>query len=357
MDISEKLLFSPELNNRIVKSIGKIEKFQGKWEALKLSDSEFLNELRHIATIQSIGSSTRIEGSELSDKQVKELLENLDINTLEKRDEQEVVGYWETLELLLDHAKDIELSERYIFQLHGLLLKYSSKDERQRGRYKNLTNKVVAKYPDGSQKTIFSTTEPHMVAKEMTEVISWTNKHLEKEDINPLVVIGAFVYEFLSIHPFHDGNGRLSRLLTTLLLVKKEYFFVQYVSFEHVIETRKKDYYKALMDCQKDRYSSKENIGIWIDFFLSCILELSGKLEQKLERIANNDRYLNERKKKIADLILKHGKLRTADIHKEIPEFSLATIKKDLKYLIDAKVLAKEGAGKSTTYYKYENEI
>ena len=218
MNISEKLVFSPELNNIIIKKVGEIEKFQGKWEALKLSDNEFLNELRHIATIQSIGSSTRIEGSELSDIEVKNLIENLEVNKLEKRDEQEVVGYWETLELLLDNAASIDLSERYIFQLHGLLLKYSSKDEHQRGQYKNLTNKVVAKYPDGSQKTIFNTTEPHMVSKEMDEVISWTNLHLEKNEINPLLVIATFVYEFLSIHPFHDGNGRLSRLLTTLLL-------------------------------------------------------------------------------------------------------------------------------------------
>lgn len=355
MDISEKLIFAPELNNVIIKKVGEIEKFQGKWEALKLSDNDFLKELRQIATIQSIGSSTRIEGSELSDKQVKDLIENLEINHLEKRDEQEVVGYWETLELLLDNAEEIDLSERYIFQLHGMLLRHSTKDERQRGLYKNLTNKVVAKYPDGSQKTIFNTTEPHMVSKEMSELISWTNIHLENDEINPVLVIGAFVYEFLSIHPFHDGNGRLSRLLTTLLLVKKKYYFVQYVSFEHVIEDRKKDYYKALMECQKDRNSSKENLSVWINFFLDCILVLSKKLEDKLERIVNNDTYLNERQKKVVDLISKNGKLRTADIHKEISDSALATIKKDLKYLIDEKIIIKEGSGKATTYLKSEN--
>ncbi len=357
MNISEKLVFSPELNNIIIKKVGEIEKFQGKWEALKLSDNEFLNELRHIATIQSIGSSTRIEGSELSDIEVKNLIENLEVNKLEKRDEQEVVGYWETLELLLDNAASIDLSERYIFQLHGLLLKYSSKDEHQRGQYKNLTNKVVAKYPDGSQKTIFNTTEPHMVSKEMDEVISWTNLHLEKNEINPLLVIATFVYEFLSIHPFHDGNGRLSRLLTTLLLVKEKYYFVQYVSFEHVVESRKKEYYKSLIECQKDRYTTKENLGIWIEFFLDCILVLSSKLENKLERIVNNDVYLNERQKKIVDLISKFGKLRTPDIHRKIPNSALATIKKDLKYLIDEKVISKEGSGRSTTYLKYDDDI
>ncbi len=352
MDISEKLIFTPDLNNIIIKKVGEVEKFQGKWEAHKLSEGEFLKELRHIATIQSIGSSTRIEGSELSDKEVKELIENLEINKLKNRDEQEVVGYWETLELLLDNAENIDLSESYIFQLHGLLLKYSAKNDRQRGQYKNLTNKVVARYPDGKQKLIFNTTEPQMVPKEMNDIIAWTNDNFRKNEINPLLVIGAFIYEFLSIHPFHDGNGRLSRLLTTLLLVKEKYYFVQYVSFEHVIENRKKEYYKALMDCQKIRYTSKENLGVWINFFLDCIIELSSKLESKLERIVHNDVYLNERQKNIVGLIVKNGKLRTVDIHREIPNSALATIKKDLKYLVDQKVIMKEGSGRSTTYLK-----
>ncbi|NOR44263.1 MAG: Fic family protein [Candidatus Delongbacteria bacterium] len=352
MDISKKLIFSPELNNSITKKVGEIEKFQGKWEALKISESDFLKELRHIATIQSIGSSTRIEGSQLRDDDIRKLINELEITELETRDEQEVIGYWETLELLLINADSIELSQRYILQLHGSLLKYSSKDERQRGLYKNQSNKVVATYPDGSQKTIFNTTEPHLVQKEMNDIILWANNSLNEKNINPLVVIGTFVYEFLSIHPFHDGNGRLSRLLTTLLLLKEKYYFVQYVSFEHIIEKRKKEYYKALMDCQKDRYTVKENVGIWISFFLDCIIELSKQLEEKLIRITNNDVYINDRQKKIVALILSKGKLRTADIHKEIPDASLPTIKKDLKKLLDENIISKEGIGRSTTYMK-----
>jgi Fic family protein len=351
MDISDKLIMPPEMNQQIIKKIGMIEKFQGKWETLELSDNEFLLELRQIATIQSIGSSTRIEGSELSDNEVKELIDNLSINKLDRRDEQEVIGYWETLELLLDNASEIPLSERYMFQLHGLLLKYSGKDERQRGQYKNLTNKVVAKYPDGTQKTIFNTTEPHLVANEMQNLIQWTNNELESEAMNPLLVIGAFIYEFLSIHPFHDGNGRLSRLLTTLLLLKSKYYFVQYVSFEHIIEQRKKEYYQALMDCQKNRYTAKENIGIWLNFFLDCLLLLSEKLEHKIQRIKYNDSYLNNRQKRIVKLLSDKGKLRIADIHSENQKASLPTIKKDMKYLVEQKIVSTEGRGKATTYF------
>ena len=230
MNIYKKLNFSPEVNANIINLISKIEKFQGKWEAGNIRDNEFLNELRHIATIQSIGSSTRIEGSKLKDKDVRQLIEDIKINELETRDEQEVIGYWETLELILENSKELELSEKYIFQLHSMLLKYSSKDDRQKGIYKNLSNQVVATFPDGSHKTIFKTTEPHLVAKEMNELITWTNTELFKQSLNPLLAVGTFVYEFLSIHPFHDGNGRLSRLLTTLLLLKENYYFVQYVS-------------------------------------------------------------------------------------------------------------------------------
>ena len=358
MDISEKLNFSNDLNNDIINKVGQIEKFQGKWEVLSLKDGEFLHELRHIATIQSIGSSTRIEGSKLSDKEVQKLIDELKINNLETRDEQEVVGYWETLELLLDNADDIKLSEISIYQLHGLLLKYSEKDVEQRGRYKAFSNKVVAQYPDGSQKIIFNTTDPNMVSREMKELISWTNSKLNNKSINPLIVIGCFVYEFLSIHPFHDGNGRLSRLLTTLFLVKEKYFFVQYVSLEHIIEKRKKEYYTALMECQKDRYTTQENLGIWINFFLSCIIELSKQLENKLERIIHNDVYLNERQKKIVSLIFRNGKMRVADISKEITGRPLATIKKDVKYLVDNNIVTKEGNGRATTYlYKKDNNL
>ena len=349
MDINKKLIFSPELNNSIIKKIGEIEKFQGKWETLKVDNNQFLNELRYIATIQSIGSSTRIEGSELDDEEVKHLIENLEISQLESRDQQEVIGYWETLELIINQFDKIDLSERYIFQLHGILLKYCNKDIRQRGKYKNLSNSVVAKYPDGSQKTIFNTTQPHLVSEEMTQLINWVIKELKKQAINPLIIVSTFIYEFLSIHPFHDGNGRLSRLLTTLLLLKEKYYFVQYVSFEHIIEKQKKEYYQSLMDCQKNRNTSDETIGIWINFFLECILKLSNQLESKIDRILLKDIYLNQRQKEILNFIAHSGKVRTADVSQHI-ESSIATIKKDLKYLVEQKLIEKKGAGKATTY-------
>ncbi|MCI5142018.1 MAG: hypothetical protein D3909_09910 [Candidatus Electrothrix sp. ATG1] len=207
--LERKLDFAFTANQQIIQLIAEIDLFRGKWEHLEQQHPDFLNELKGIATIQSIGSSTRIEGATLSDAEIEQLLADLKVNRLENRDEQEVVGYYDVLELILDNAEDIQLTENYIMQLHTLLLRYSSKDSGQKGAYKKVSNKVVASYPDGTQRIIFNTTEPYLVQKEMQELFSWTNKRLENLECHPLLVIGLFIYEFLSIHPFHDGNGRL----------------------------------------------------------------------------------------------------------------------------------------------------
>ena len=354
MNLLDKLHFPIKVNHLIIQKITEIEKFKGKWESLALSDKDYLKELRQLATIQSIGSSTRIEGSQLSDEEIKILIDNLEINHLQTQDQQEVVGYWETLTLIQDNATEIELSERFIHQLHGLLLKYSEKDSSQRGQYKKSSNQVVATYPDGVQKIIFNTTAPHLVKNEMESLLDWTNEQLTLKEINSLLVIGTFIYEILSIHPYHDGNGRLSRLLTTLMLVKEKYFFEQYVSFEHIIEDRKKEYYQVLMDCQKNRYTENETIGNWLLFFLDCILSLSQQLDNKLIRIMQNNEYINERQNQILRFIEKKGKARVKEIFENAGNTALVTIKKDLRQLLNKKLLQKEGVGKATTYFIFK---
>ncbi len=212
-----KINFDFKTNQQILKLISYIDSFKGKWNIVEQKENIYLKELRKIATIESIGSSTRIEGAQLTNKEIKKLLDNIEITKLKTRDQQEVVGYYDVLEIIYESFADILISKNYIQQLHQRLLKYSTKDDRHRGNYKNLSNKVVANYPDGTQKMIFNTTEPHLVENEMTDLIDWTNQQLKLDEIHPLVIIGLFIYEFLSIHPFQDGNGRLSRLLTNLL--------------------------------------------------------------------------------------------------------------------------------------------
>ncbi len=349
--LNSKIQFRPDNSQIIIKLISEIDIFKGKWSVLENISPAFLNELRNIATIQSIGSSTRIEGATLSDKDIKKLIAALDINKLDTRDQQEVVGYYDTLELIFDNYNDIELTENYIKQLHSVLLKYSIKDDRQRGIYKKLTNKVVATYPNGTQKVIFNTTEPSLVPNEMEQLIIWTNRNIRENNIHPLIVTGLFIYEFLSIHPFHDGNGRLSRLLTTFLLLKQDYNFIKYVSFEHLIEEQKKDYYAALMECQQNRHTEKEKIDKWIIFFLDSIRNLSEKLNIKIQETdSGKSIYLNQRQKLIVSFIKKNELCKIGDIHRNFSELSINTLKKDMKYLVGNCILEKSGQRKGSVY-------
>lgn len=318
---------------------------------LEQAENLYLRELRRIATIQSVGSSTRIEGSKLTDDDVKQLLKDIKITTFDTRDEQEVAGYYEVLELILEHVQDIHISENFIKQLHGSLLKYSVKDTRHRGEYKSLPNTVTARYPNGTVQVIFEPTPPYLVEKEIEDLVMWVNEAFANQRIHPLLAIGVFIYEFLSIHPFQDGNGRLARLLTTLLLLKQDYNFVQYISFEHIIEYRKKDYYEALMHCQKQRTAdSHELIAEWIEFFLDCLAELIRQLEQKYERYRKKGAYLNERRKRIVNVVKEAQPVKIRDIHRVLNTISKNTLKKDLKYLVEQNVLEKIGKNKGTIY-------
>ena len=345
-----KLTFNFSNNQKILNLIGKIDLYKGKWNAIEKQENIYLKELRRIATIESVGSSTRIEGVTLTDNEIKKLLNNLKITELKTRDEQEVVGYYDTLEVVYKNYDNIKLSENYIKQLHKNLLRYSSKDERHRGLYKSLSNKVVANYPGAVQKIIFNTTEVHLVENEMNDLINWTNEQLNNDEIHPLIIIGLFIYEFLSIHPFQDGNGRLSRLLTTLLLMKNNYLFIQYVSFENLIEKSKKEYYQALMEGQKNRNIENENISKWSIYFLDKIYMLTKNLENKYDIFKSKGGYLNGRQKEIKKYIEKKQPVKISDISKKFIDITIHTIKKDLQYMKAEKMIKTIGVGKGTVY-------
>jgi Fic family protein len=351
MDIFiNKLNFDFQTNHQIIKSISFIDSFKGKWNIVERKENIFLKELRKIATIESIGSSTRIEGAQLTNEEIKQLLENVKITELKSRDEQEVVGYYDVLEIIYENYEIISISTNYIQQLHQNLLKYSTKDERHRGVYKNLSNKVVANYPDGTQRVIFETTAPHLVESEMNYLIDWTNETLNSKTLHPLIVIGLFIYEFLSVHPFQDGNGRLARLLTNLLLLKNNYLFIHYVSFENLIEQNKKTYYEVLMDGQKDRYSENERIDKWMLFFLQSLESLIHRLEQKYDVFKSKGGYLNERQKKIKEFIATNQPIKLSDLANSMPDCSINTLKKDLQYLKAEHIIESVGERKGTVY-------
>lgn len=355
MDISksieQKLRFSGGVYQMMMQRLSIIDSFKGNWKAIEHQHSKHLKELRKIATIESIGSSTRIEGATLTNAEVEKLLKSVKITKFKTRDEQEVIGYYEVLQVILDNHEDIELTERYIHQLHGMLLKHSSKDQSHKGKYKALSNQVVANYPDGTKRTIFKTTEPHLTATETQEAIKWTNERFTKQDMHPVVGIAVFVYEFLSIHPYQDGNGRLSRLLTTLLMLQRDYKFIQYVSFENIIETKKEEYYRALMEGQKNRGKNTELIDKWVLFFLDCMVVLIQRLEAKYETYNKLRKELNERQQKILQYIKKKKTVQISEIDNAFKDYARNTLKKDLAYLVNEGLLLKTGEKRGVRYH------
>jgi len=345
-----KLSFDFQTNQKVLNLISQIDLYKGKWNSIEKQENIYLKELRKIATIESIGSSTRIEGATLTDKEIESLLNDIKITKLKTRDEQEVIGYYDTLEIIYENYDNIKLSENYIKQLHQNLLRHSDKDTRHRGRYKSLSNKVVANYPGGIQKVIFNTTEVHLVDNEMNDLISWTNSQFENKEIHPLIIVANFVYEFLSIHPFQDGNGRLSRLLTTLVLLQKDYLFIQYVSFENLIEKTKKEYYQALMEGQKNRNKQNENISKWTLYFLDKLSVLTQRLDVKYDVFKSKGGYLNERQKEIKEYLRENQPLKISDLAKRFENININTIKKDLQYMKKEQVIKSVGKGKGTVY-------
>ena len=211
---------SIQITAQILSLIAEIDEFKGAWRAIGQLAPEQLTSLKRVATIESIGSSTRIEGSKLSNQEVEALLSNLEIKKFTTRDEQEVAGYAEIMNMVFQHYTDIHLTENYIKQLHRDLLQYSEKDQRHRGEYKKHTNHVEAFDAEGkSLGIVFETASPFDTAFRMEELVAWANEAINKKTLHPLLITSVFIVVFLAIHPFQDGNGRLSRVLTTYLLL------------------------------------------------------------------------------------------------------------------------------------------
>jgi Fic family protein len=277
-----KLVLGPHL----VMLIAEIDEFKGKWEALKTLSPDRLSALRKVATIESVGSSTRIEGAKLSDAEVEDLLSrSLSIKSFKTRDEQEVAGYAEAMDLVFEAYADMRLTENHVRQLHQTLLRYSDKDARHRGSYKTLPNNVMAFDAKGREVgVVFETTSPFDTPRELEALVAWTRKTLDEEALHPLLVIAVFIVAFLAIHPFQDGNGRLSRVLTTLLLLRAGYAYVPYASLERVIEENKDLYYKALRRTQTTLKSATPDWEPWVGFFLRCLKKQKDSLAARLDR-------------------------------------------------------------------------
>jgi Fic family protein len=345
-----KLTIGPEL----VKLIAEIDEFKGKWEALKTLSRDRLSALRKVATIESIGSSTRIEGAKLSDAQVENLLsQTLSIKTFRSRDEQEVAGYAEAMDLVFEAYADMALTENHIRQLHQTLLRHSTKDERHRGTYKTLSNNVVAFDADGKEiGIVFETATPFDTPREMEALVAWMRKTLEEEALHSLLIIAVFVVTFLAIHPFQDGNGRLSRVLTTLLLLRAGYAYVPYASLERVIEDNKDHYYKALRRTQTTLKGDAPDWEPWTGFFLRCLKRQKDGLAVRLERertAANADDALPDLSRQIL-LALKENERLTITQLADITGANRNTLKVRLRELVGDGRVRRRGKARATWY-------
>ncbi len=336
-----------------VKLIAEIDEFKGRWEALRTLSPDRLSALRKVATIESVGSSTRIEGAKLTDAQVETLLSNIAIKSFKTRDEQEVAGYSEAMDLVFEAFHDMRLTENHIRQLHQTLLRHSTKDERHRGDYKTLSNNVVAFDADGKEiGTVFETATPFDTPREMEALVAWTRKALDEEAHHPLLIIGVFVVTFLAIHPFQDGNGRLSRVLTMLLLLRAGYAYIPYASLERVIEENKDLYYKALRRTQTTLKKDKPDWEPWLGFFLRCLKKQKDGLALRLEReraAQGGDESLPALSLQILKALEKKERLSIAEIT-EITGANRNTIKVRLRELVTAGRVRKHGKARATWY-------
>jgi len=330
--------------------IAEIEEFKGAWRSLSTLTPDRLSSLKHVATIESIGSSTRIEGSKLSNKEVERLLAQLNIKQFDTRDKQEVAGYAELMDTVCTHWDSISVSENHLKQLHRDLLRYSEKDLWHAGNYKTSPNSVAAFDADGKQLgIIFQTASPFETPLRMTELVDWFNENKKSKQFHPLLAIAVFVVVFLEIHPFQDGNGRISRIITTLLLMQANYLYVPYSSLESVIETNKEAYYLALRQTQETIRSQTPNWNPWLRFFLQSLQRQVSHLKIKMQKEKLLLAALPELSLQILEHARNHGRITLRDAV-TLTGANRNTLKQHFKDLLKAKQLELHGAGRGAWY-------
>ena len=340
-----------QIPSEIVTKIARVDELKGQWSAGANLNPYLLGRLKRSVLITSTGASTRIEGAKLSDEDVEKLMQGIAIQKFADRDKQEVQGYYELLQSIFEAWDSIKFSENTIKHLHQELLKYVEKDTTHRGKYKSINNQVEMVDEQGRRLGIlFDTTPAYLTPKQMQELVEWTQKALGEKKYHPLLIAGNFLVEFLNIHPFEDGNGRLSRILTNLLLLKEGYLYMPYVSHEKLVEDKKVDYYIALRKSQKTFKTKNENITNWLNFFLDIILTQS---QEAIDLISSEN----------IEVILSNKQLAIWNYLQNVPEatpqeiadktgIARTTVNKTIIKLLKLKKIEKLGLARSTRYRK-----
>ena len=354
---------SAETYTQVRAGIASIDEFKGAWRVLGTLA------LDRLATVESIGSSARIEGSKLtarldtdytlskrdcqhklSDREVERLLSNLEIQSFDTRDEQEVAGYAEVMDQLFSSWQDIPFTENHIKQLHPMLLRYSEKDTRHRGNYKTRSNSVAAFDENGARiGVVFQTATPFDTPRLMTKLVDWVNQERAASQLHPLLIIAVCIVVFLEIHPLQDGNGRLSRVLTTLLLLQAGYAYVPYSSLESVVEQNKEAYYLALRQTQATILTEIPDWQPWLVFFLRSLTEQVARLKKKVEREKIVMVALPELSLRIVEFAREHGRVTMSETIK-LTGASRNTLKQHFRALVERGALNQHGSGRGVWY-------
>ncbi len=339
----------------MLRLISSVDRYAGRWDATGALAPERLAGLRRMATIESVGSSTRIEGARLSDMEVADLLGRLETRSFQSRDEEEVAGYAYVMELVFAHHAEMTITENLLFQLHRDLLRHSTKDERHRGAYKQLPNHVAAFDAKGKEiGIVFVATSPFDTPREMEELLAWTRRSESEELLHPLLRIGAFIVNFLAIHPFQDGNGRLSRTLTSLLLLRAGYSHVPYASLEAIIEQNKEVYYQALRRTQRTLENATPDWESWLHFFLRCLERQTVRLEERLATVTPTLPIdLSPLAERLAALFQHHSTLTLSKAAAELAA-NPHTLKRKFRELVESGFLTPHGKGRGAFYRKRE---
>jgi Fic family protein len=344
-------LLNPEAYSRILSTVAKIEELKGRWVAGAKLHPQILGNLKQSVLITSTGASTRIEGAKMSDGDIEKLMRGISIQKFRDRDVQEVKGYYELLTNVFDSWQTQHLSEGLIKSFHKGLLKYVEKDQLHRGEYKKKENKVIMINEVGeSVGVLFDSTPAFQTPSAMLDIVEWTIESLSKASYHPLLIIGSFIVEFLKIHPFEDGNGRLSRVLTNMLLLQSGYAYTPYISQEKLIEDNKPDYYLALRKTQNTFGTEHENLDPWLSFFLDIVLEQS-KRAVSLITDERSETILSKNQLAIWQYIQIKGEVAVGDIVKDT-NISRATVKQSVVKLQELGKIEMLGIGKGARYRK-----
>lgn len=334
-------------DKEIINYVASIRECKGRQELFLSQKPEELSRLVEVAKRQSTESSNSIEGIVTTNERLKKLMN--DKTTPKNRSEKEILGYRRALAMIHESFEYIPIRPNYLLQLHGELCRYA--DLSYGGKFKNTSNEIVAEYPDGTKEPVFEPLEPYETPAAIESLCEQYEKAIGQYGIDPLLVIPVFIHDFLCIHPFSDGNGRMSRLLTTLLLYKSGFVVGKYISLEKKISDTKDDYYDALRESSACWHEGNNDDTPFVKYLLSTILAAYRDFEERVEIISAK---LPAKEAVRAAIKQKIGRFGKSDIMEICPNLSTSSIEIALRALVDEGFIERKGGGRSTYYIRKE---